>query len=94
MNRLVAFILLIAVVVLAQAQQTDTTHTNLVYNGSFEEYRSCPKRIDAVGVLSIVDCWYQPTKGSADYFNKCGSHIVCLCLFLQIYAYFVISTTL
>ena len=73
MNRLVAFILLIAVVVLAQAQQTDTAHTNLVYNGSFEEYRSCPKRIDAVGVLSIVDCWYQPTKGSADYFNKCGS---------------------
>ena len=73
MNRLVAFILWIAVVVLAQAQQTDTAHTNLVYNGSFEEYRSCPKRIDAVGVLSIVDCWYQPTKGSADYFNKCGS---------------------
>lgn len=27
-------------------------------------------------------------------FNECGSHIVCLCLFLQIYAYFVISTTL
>ena len=58
--------------------QTDSlpdtsTHTNLVYNGSFEEYRSCPKRIDAVGVLSIVDCWYQPTKGSADYYNVCGS---------------------
>jgi outer membrane protein OmpA-like peptidoglycan-associated protein len=33
----------------------------------------CPKRIDAVGVLSIVDCWYQPTKGSADYYNVCGS---------------------
>lgn len=58
--------------------QTDSlpdtaTHTNLVYNGSFEEYRSCPKRIDAVGVLSIVDCWYQPTRGSADYYNECGS---------------------
>lgn len=60
-----------------QAQQPaapDTAqHTNLVYNGSFEEYRSCPKRIDAVGVLSIVDCWYQPTRGSADYYNVCGS---------------------
>lgn len=58
----------------ASAQEQDTVeHTNLVYNGSFEEYRSCPKRIDAVGVLSIVDCWYQPTRGSADYFNVCGS---------------------
>ena len=61
-----------------QSQQVDSvydsaTHTNLVYNGSFEEYRSCPKRIDAVGVLSIVDCWYQPTRGSADYYNVCGS---------------------
>lgn len=57
----------------AQQQQDTTVHTNLVYNGSFEEYRSCPKRIDAVGILSIVDCWYQPTRGSADYYNVCGS---------------------
>ena len=72
---LLGMMLLIAGV---QAQQENTnadstTHTNLVFNGSFEEYRSCPKRIDAVGVLSIVHCWYQPTRGSADYYNVCGS---------------------
>lgn len=46
---------------------------NLVYNGSFEEYRHCPRRVDAVGILTIVEGWYQPTRGSADYFNTCGS---------------------
>lgn len=46
---------------------------NLVYNGSFEEYRYCPKRVDAVGILTLVEGWYQPTRGSADYFNVCGS---------------------
>lgn len=51
----------------------DTSRVNLVFNGSFEEYRFCPKRVDAVGVLINVDGWYQPTKGSADYFNTCGS---------------------
>lgn len=68
-------LLLLTTVLQAQPGSTvDTSeHTNLVYNGSFEEYRMCPKRIDAVGVLSIVDCWYQPTKGSADYYNVCGS---------------------
>jgi outer membrane protein OmpA-like peptidoglycan-associated protein len=51
----------------------DTSRVNLVFNGSFEEYRFCPKRVDAVGILINVDGWYQPTKGSADYFNTCGS---------------------
>jgi outer membrane protein OmpA-like peptidoglycan-associated protein len=51
----------------------DTSRVNLVFNGSFEEYRFCPKRVDAVGMLINVDGWYQPTKGSADYFNTCGS---------------------
>lgn len=52
---------------------TDSTNVNLVFNGSFEEYRYCPKRVDAVGILVNVEGWYQPTKGSADYFNVCGS---------------------
>lgn len=52
---------------------TDTTRVNLVFNGSFEEYRYCPKRVDAVGILTLVEGWYQPTRGSADYFNVCGS---------------------
>ena len=52
----------------ALAQNTE----NLVYNGSFEEYSACPQRIDALGIMSGVDAWWQPTKGSSDYFNACG----------------------
>lgn len=60
---------------LAQQPAADTVQrrTNLVYNGSFEEYRTCPRKVDASGVLTIVEGWYQPTKGSADYFNTCGT---------------------
>lgn len=52
----------------AMAQNTE----NLVYNGSFEDYSVCPQRIDALGIMSGVDAWWQPTKGSSDYFNACG----------------------
>ena len=52
--------------------QTDTTSPNLVFNPSFEEYLECPRKIDAKGVLTIVEAWYQPTAGSADYFNRCA----------------------
>ena len=59
---------------LLHAQQADSVaHTNLVFNGSFEEYLSCPRKVDAVGILTIVEGWYQPTLGSADYFNVCGT---------------------
>lgn len=49
------------------------TSENLVYNPSFEEHRRCPLRIDAIGVMRDVDAWWQPTQGSSDYFNACGS---------------------
>ena len=52
----------------AQAQSTD----NLVYNPSFEEHSICPQRIDALGIMTEVDAWWQPTKGSSDYFHSCG----------------------
>ncbi len=45
---------------------------NLVKNPSFEEHLSCPEKIDAHGVLLIVKDWFQPTSGSADYYNVCG----------------------
>ena len=51
-----------------QAQTMD----NLVYNSSFEEHRFCPQRIDALGVMKAVDAWWQPTRGSSDYFNQCA----------------------
>jgi len=46
---------------------------NLVYNPSFEEYRECPRKIEALGTLTTVEAWFQPTAGSADYYNVCGS---------------------
>lgn len=53
--------------------QTHPQPANLVYNPSFEEYRECPRKIDALGTLTIVDAWFQPTSGSADYYNVCGA---------------------
>ena len=58
---------------LVDAQTKTKLSPNLVYNPSFEEYRECPRKIDALGTLTIVDAWYQPTAGSADYYNVCGS---------------------
>ena len=46
---------------------------NLISNPSFEKYRRCPDKINPVGVLKIVNAWFQPTSGSADYYNVCGS---------------------
>ena len=48
------------------------TIDNMVYNPSFEEHRRCPERVDALGVMTAVDAWWQPTAGSSDYFNACG----------------------
>ena len=55
------------------AQEASALSSNLVFNPSFEEYRECPRKIDALGTLTIVDAWFQPTAGSADYYNVCGS---------------------
>ena len=51
---------------------------NLVYNPSFEEYRRCPQKIDALGVMREADAWWQPTGGSSDYFNSCGGRECCV----------------
>ena len=53
---------------LLKAQVSD----NMVYNPSFEEHVRCPQRIDALGVMTAVEAWWQPTAGSSDYFNACG----------------------
>lgn len=53
--------------------QCDSLSANLVFNPSFEEHLECPRKIDAKGVLTIVEAWYQPTAGSADYFNRCAT---------------------
>lgn len=43
---------------------------NWVENGSFEDHLSLPRRIEALGVLTSVEAWYQPTGGSADYYHS------------------------
>lgn len=50
------------------AQSSD----NMVFNPSFEEHSQCPERISALGIMSEVDAWWQPTRGSSDYFHACG----------------------
>lgn len=57
----------------AVAQSVPALTSNLVFNPSFEDYIECPRKIDALGKLTIVEAWYQPTAGSADYYNVCGS---------------------
>ena len=63
-----------AVLVLAHttAFSQNETGRNLISNPSFETHRRCPDKIDPVGVLKIVNAWFQPTNGSADYYHVCG----------------------
>lgn len=71
-----SFILSATIPVVAQTIHSEheiQKHKNLLANPSFEEYIDCPRRIDATGILTIVEGWYQPTGGSADYFNACGN---------------------
>ena len=43
---------------------------NLVLNGSFEDYSSCPNGIDQV---SNADFWSRPSEGTSDYFHTCAA---------------------
>ena len=46
--------------------------SNLLFNGDFELYDECPKRIESQGFLRSVIGWWQPSAGSADYLNACS----------------------
>jgi len=43
---------------------------NLVPNGDFEQYYNCPPSINHIDSAKF---WFQPTVGTSDYFNQCGS---------------------
>lgn len=60
-----------SILLLAQSQSAEI---NLVYNPSFEEHSDCPRKVETKGVLTMVDAWYQPTSGSVDYYNTCGTY--------------------
>lgn len=50
---------------------------NLVPNGSFEEYYSCPAANDLNdGQFERCKYWWKPTMGTSDYFNRCNNGIV------------------
>ncbi len=43
---------------------------NLLINGNFESYTSCPS---TQGQLNRASPWYNPTTNSPDYFNECST---------------------
>ena len=55
------------------------TQTNLVYNGDFEIYSSCPSGISSPFSLpyEIEKCtgWTSPSYATSDYFNVCSSSV-------------------
>jgi gliding motility-associated-like protein len=50
---------------------------NLVYNGDFEIYSSCPNTISSPGFIEMTKCngWSNPTDATPDYFNACNNII-------------------
>jgi len=48
---------------------------NLVFNGDFEIYDTCPTNLSQPGDLQIKHCtgWYPPTEGTSDYYNVCNT---------------------
>ena len=56
--------------------KTSFTQQNLVYNGDFEEYSSCPEYESTPfqNPQEIEKCigWKAPTYGTSDYFNECA----------------------
>ena len=69
----IAILFFLTLASLADGQPQTPFGENLVENPSFENYRDCPNKIDALGVLTTVEGWFQPSAGSADYFNTCGT---------------------
>ena len=54
------------------------TQTNLVYNGDFEIYDTCPPaqsgNSTTMNYLKYCTGWDMPTEGSSDYFNSCSTN--------------------
>ncbi len=51
---------------------------NLVPNGDFETYSTCPVQSTSVQNNEVAKCtgWWMPTDGSPDYYNACATIIV------------------
>lgn len=59
---------------------------NLIYNGSFEEYYSCPCNLNVVDTIPCIG-WWSPNDATPDYFNKCWIELphTNFCLYNYIY---------
>jgi gliding motility-associated-like protein len=68
------FLNIILFFLLLLAKITCFAQLNLVPNGSFEEYDTCPTFYSTPGDPQIEHCkhWYAPTQGTSDYFNTCA----------------------
>ncbi len=51
---------------------------NLVYNGDFEIFDTCPVNMSTPSNMEIERClgWYSPTTATSDYYNACNSGFV------------------
>src|SRR5437868_3489465 len=47
-----------------------SAQTNIVPNGSFEQYSNCP---DQEGQIFRANGWFMPTGGTSDYYNSCNT---------------------
>jgi gliding motility-associated-like protein len=65
----IALILILGIVAKTEAQQ------NLVYNGDFEIYDTCPTGLSSPSDPQINHClgWIMPTPASSDYLNVCAA---------------------
>ena len=73
------FYILLLVISFVFQSQSSFAQTNLIYNGDFELYDTCPVSTSSPGDLQIETCygWTAPTKlGTSDYFNVCNNVIV------------------
>lgn len=55
--------------------KSSIAQTNLIYNGDFELYDSCPTSTSSPGDDQMARCsgWYNPTYATSDYYNSCAS---------------------
>jgi outer membrane protein OmpA-like peptidoglycan-associated protein len=61
------FYLLLLVLTVVQLRSQD-----LVPNGSFEKYSTCPEQLNT-GFPVYPGAWYSPTEATPDYFNACSN---------------------
>lgn len=78
MNKPFFIFLFLFFFVISSAVKQSCAQTNLIYNGDFELYDTCPVSISTPGDPQIETClgWKSPTYATSDYYNTCATSIV------------------